>query len=198
MARNAPKTHNINNLFLKNRCFSEQQLQEIKTIIKDTVRETSQDIAAEAAQAAKKAMQQNDSSNVLTSQEFANAPSASTAIDTASLSSTSLTPPSAVPNQDLPASCVKEIQTGEFFELSKLLPKHLSLYNDDDNLTLSLENSTIKVTTKIVAITDIEQWTTGFTTYMSVFTMKYPFRAQEFMLYLSLIRYAARMHKGLG
>ena len=148
------------------------------------------------------AMQQNDSSNVLTSQEFANAPSASTAIDTASLSSTSLTPPSAVPNQDLPASCVKEIQTGEFFELSKLLPKHLSLYNDDDNLTLSLENSTIKVTKKrksIVAITDIEQWTTGFTTYMSVFTMKYPFRAQEFMLYLSFkIRYAARMHKGLG
>ena len=115
--------------------------------------------------------------NVSATQEFVNISSAPAATDTASLSSTSLTPPSAVPNQDLPASYVKEIQTGEFFDLSKLLPKHLSPYNDDDNLTLSLENSTIKVTKKkksSVAITDIEQWTTVFTTYVSVFTMKYP------------------------
>ena len=67
-------------------------------------------------------------------------------------------------------------------------------------MTLTLDNSAIKVTTKRKRspsqITEIEQWTTAFTTYMSVFT--YPLRAQEFLQYLSLIRYAARVHKGLG
>ena len=38
----------------------------------------------------------------------------------------------------------------------------------------------------------------AFTAYMSVFTYKYPVRAQEFLQYLSLIRYAARVDKGLG
>jgi len=33
---------------------------------------------------------------------------------------------------------------------------------------------------------------------MSVFTHKYSLRAQEFLQYSSLIRYAARVHKGLG
>ena len=45
---------------------------------------------------------------------------------------------------------------------------------------------------------EIEQWTTALTTYVSLFTHKYPVRAQEFLQYLSLIRYAARAHKGLG
>lgn len=75
------------------------------------------------------------------------------------------------------------------------------MYDEDDNLTLPVENSAIKVTKKRKSIpykiTEIEQWTTAFTTYMSVFTYKYPLRAQEFLQYLSLIRYAAKVHKGL-
>lgn len=104
------------------------------------------------------------------------------------------------PNQELPASYVREIQKGEFFDLSKILPKNLSLYDKDDNLTLSLENIVIKVTKRKATsiITDIEQWTTAFTTYMSVSALKYPLRAQELLSYLSLIRYAARVHKCLG
>ena len=96
---------------------------------------------------------------------------------------------------------VKEIQSGEFSYLSKLLPKNLSLHDEEDNLSLSLENSVIKVSKKTKAstsITDIEQWTNAFTTYLSVFIDKFPLRSQELLQYLSLIRYAARVHKGLG
>ena len=74
------------------------------------------------------------------------------------------------------------------------------MFDEDDNLTLTLDNSAIKVTKKRKSIpsqiTEIEQWTIAFTTYMSVFTHKYPLMAQEFLQYL--IRYAARVHKGLG
>ena len=33
---------------------------------------------------------------------------------------------------------------------------------------------------------------------MSVFTHKFPQRSQELLQYLNLIRYAARVHRGLG
>ena len=77
----------------------------------------------------------------------------------------------------------------------------MSLHDEEENLSLSLENSVIKVSKKTKAytsITDIEQWTNAFTTYLSVFTDKFPLRSQELLQYLSLIRYAARVHKGLG
>ena len=105
-----------------------------------------------------------------------------------------------IPNQDIPAPYLKDIQSGEFFDLSKLLPKNLGMF-DEDNLTLTLDNSAVKVTKRkssLSQITEIEQWTTVFTTYMSVFTHKYPSRAQEFLQYSSLIRYTARVYKGLG
>ena len=66
---------------------------------------------------------------------------------------------------------------------------------------LSLDNSVIKVSKKTKpsrSITDVEQWTTAFTMYLSVFTDKFSLRSQELLQYLSLIRYAARVHKGLG
>ena len=75
------------------------------------------------------------------------------------------------------------------------------MFDEDDNLTLTLDNSAIKVTKRkssLSQITEIEQWMTTFTTYMSVFTHKYPSRAQEFLQYSSLIRYTARVYKGLG
>ena len=43
---------------------------------------------------------------------------------------------------------MKDIQSGEFFDQSKLLPKNLSMYDEDVNLTLTLDNSAIKVTKK--------------------------------------------------
>ena len=47
-------------------------------------------------------------------------------------------------------------------------------------------------------ITNIEQWTTAFTTYMSVMTRQFPGRAQELLNCMSLIRHAAQTHRGLG
>lgn len=106
-----------------------------------------------------------------------------------------------MPFQDIPAQYVKDIQSGEFFELSKLLPKNLLEFNVDDNLVLTLDNSVVRVSEKVktsTSITEIEQWTTAFTTYMSVFTQTFPQRSQELLQYLSLIRYAASVHRGLG
>ena len=74
---------------------------------------------------------------------------------------------------------LKKFNLVSFFHLSKLFPKNLSLHNGKDNVSLSLENSVIKVSKKTKAstsITDIEQWTNAFTTYISVFTDKFPLR----------------------
>ena len=72
---------------------------------------------------------------------------------------------------------IKDIQSGEFFYLSKLLPKNLSLHDDDQNLVLSLGNSVVEVSkkSKTEVITEIEQWTTAFSAYISVPIKKYPF-----------------------
>ena len=175
------------------------------------MQQSSREIATEAAQAAVNAFQAQVSLN--DSQPALRPPSLVPDAESAHR------PPSFVPDmesathaagvtfaspfQDIPAQYIKEIQSGEFFELSKLLPKNLSLYDEEDNLVLSLENSVVKVSKKSkltasTSITNIEQWTTAFTTYMSVLIHKFPTRSQELLQYASLIRYAARVHRGLG
>ena len=52
--------------------------------------------------------------------------------------------------QDLPAQFIKDKQAGDFFYLSKFVPKNLSLYDDEDNLVLSLDNSVVKVSRNAV------------------------------------------------
>ena len=92
---------------------------------------------------------------------------------------------------------MKQIQSREFFELSKLLPKHLYHTTDERPVVLTLENSVVKVK-RATNVTEIEQWTTVLTTYMSVFTHEFPNRAQELLQYMSIIRHAAQCHRGLG
>jgi hypothetical protein len=102
---------------------------------------------------------------------------------------------------EVPAAYVKQIQTGEFFDLSKLLPSNSYNASEDEPVTLTLENSVLKVkksSQSVAKITEIEPWTTAFSTYMGVLTDKFPNRAQEFLKYMSLIRHAARTHRGLG
>ena len=100
------------------------------------------------------------------------------------------------------AQYIKQIQSGEFFDLSKLLPKNMSTNNhSDEPMILTLENSVIKVkkaSQPTSRITDIEQWTTAFTVYMSVMSHKFPGRGQELINYLSLVRHAAQTRRGLG
>ena len=55
-----------------------------------------------------------------------------------------------------------------------------------------------KAPNSLAKITDIDQWTTAFTIYMSVFTHQFPSRAQELLQYMTLIRHAAHTHRGLG
>ena len=105
------------------------------------------------------------------------------------------------PVHELPLKLVKEIHSGEFMELSKLLPKNPNSLQPlhDEPLTLTLENSVIRVNkAKATSITNIEERTSAFTAYMSVVISKHPTRAAELVEYLSLIRYAAKCHRGLG
>ena len=102
---------------------------------------------------------------------------------------------------ELPVKLVKKILTGDFMELSKLLPKNFNVLNpsQDEPLTLTVENAVVKVNeAKTISITGISEWTTAFSAYMGVLISKFPHRASELLEYMSLIRYAARDHKGLG
>ena len=73
--------------------------------------------------------------------------------------------------------------------------------HSEEPVILTFENSVIKAkkaTQPTSRITDIEQWTTAFTVYMSVMTHQFPGRSQELLNYMSLIRHAAQTHRGLG
>ena len=99
------------------------------------------------------------------------------------------------PFQDILAQYIKEIQSGEFFDLIKLLSNNLQLYDEDNNLVLSLDNSVVKVSRKSkptpsTSIAKIEQWTMAFTSYTSKLIHKFPIQSQELLQHVSLTRYA--------
>ena len=179
--------------------FSEGQMQTIRQLIQDTIHQSSLEIANEAAKAAVDAFQAQASSRArLPAQRPPSliVPDTERATRAAGVTFAS-------PFQDIPAQYIKDIQSGEFFDLTKLLPKNLSLYDEDDNLVLSLDNSVVKVSRKSkptasTSIANIEQRTMAFTSCTSVLIHKFPTRSQELLQYVSLIRYAARVHKGLG
>ena len=167
--------------------FSEGQLNTIRQLVQESVAAASREIANEAALAAVQVLQPSSSQTASNPNRVTPAIEPVTPQQTASPSDVCQ---HAAPFQDIPAQYVKDIQSGEFFELSKLLPKNLSELNEDDNLVLTLDNSVVRVSKKAktsTSITEIEQWTTAFTTYMSVFTQKFPQRSQELLQYLSLI-----------
>ena len=77
----------------------------------------------------------------------------------------------------------------------------IKINNSEEPTIVTLENLVIKVkkaSQPTSKITNIEQWTTAFTTYMSVMTRQFPGRAQELLNCMSLIRHAAQTHRGLG
>ena len=193
---------------------NDAQLAQIQSIIARTVQQSVNDIATNAARAAVQAMA--SAPLPIPTSEPQHSAEPSTSLDNATAifqiepevphsSLRSLPATNRLPYgqsfHDIPASYVKKIQSGEFFELSKLLPKNLFNTADEQPVMLTLENSVIKVkpsTQSTTSITDIEKWTTAFTTYMSVFTHEFPNRAQEFLQYMSIIRHAAQCHKGVG
>lgn len=107
---------------------------------------------------------------------------------------------------EIPASYVRLIQNGEFFDLAKLLPQNLQRLSTFENENVSLmvgPNSELKLAmtpsnSRLKQIDNIEDWTTAFTMFMKVFVKKFPNKASEFIEYLDIIRYAAKYHRSYG
>ena len=147
------------------------QLETLRTMIEDKVAESSRDIATEAPRAAVTALQNQNSVAVGTTPQRDTNPTGATDPPRHTTSpgdpnplcdntESPQLPALSVPNQDIPASYVKDIQSGEFFNLSNCYQK-LSMYDEDDNLTSTFDNSAITVTKKRKSspshITEIEQ-----------------------------------------
>ena len=97
------------------------------------------------------------------------------------------------PFQDLPASYVKDIQSSEFFQLSKLLPNNPTTEEERDNLVLTLDDSFVRVSKQsktTTSITEIEQWTPDSLHHIHE---HYHSEISQLLKYMSLIRYAAKV-----
>lgn len=146
---------------------TEGQLNGIRSLIQKSFASTSRGIAHKAALAAVQALQ---ASNAASNRPKPVAdPPIATPQDHAQIGACR----NGSPFKDIPATYVKNIQSGEFFEFSKLLPKNLSTMEKEGNLELILDNSVVQVSKKsktATTIPDIAQWTTAFTTYITFFT----------------------------
>ena len=205
---------------------NDAQMTQVRSIVSRSIEESITEIASQAARAAVNALQcsatsPNESSPATLEDRVADhhATSSTRSPDPVPVTVPTVVIPdfpqvpeneSFVPTQmpsyghpalDVPAAYVKQIQTGEFFDLAKLLPREFPSTADEDSVVLTLENSIIKAkkaNQQTQKITNIEQWTTAFTVYMGILTSKFPSRSQELLQYMSLIRYASQTHRGLG
>lgn len=104
---------------------------------------------------------------------------------------------------DIPQHFVKAVQSGEFFELDKLLPHNLHQVASEapSNVSFTLDkNDELKIVRNKMKkrITTISEWTDAFILFMKIFIQKFPARSSELINYLEIIRYAAAYHKNLG
>ena len=166
------------------RMLCESQLTQAKSLVLAASNETIEQTAAAAAQAAVNAFTGSSSSSQAVVPERnesseGNVPLAvqeklnSTAVvgvsgnDINSTSSASQQTLDSV--HELPPKLVREILSGKFMKLSKLLPKNFNSLQPlhDEPLTLTLANSVITVNkAKATSITNTEEWTSIFTAYM--------------------------------
>ena len=107
------------------------------------------------------------------------------------------------PVASTPDKYVRDIASGEFFELAKLLPKNSNKLNvgsdSSDNVGFTIFSAGISLTPrKPQVLTNIEEWTTAFNTYMIIIVQKFPNRASELLQYMEIICHAAKAHDGLG
>ena len=126
---------------------TEEQISKIKLLVQESVASASRDIAIEAARAAAEDMQSQVPPSLPSPPPQAVIPTNPGGVDILlpqeqqqqARQSLQLNDgqPSLVPCrygapfQDVPATYVKEIHSGEFFDLSKLLPKNLSLHDEE-------------------------------------------------------------------
>ena len=175
---------------------NDAQLSQIQSIVSRSIEQAMSEIATNAARAAVNAIQNSPqqftpSTSVdhpaISSHNITDAPISSLAdvgqaalsVPVVDLASSEATPRYGHAALDVPAAYVKQIQSGEFFDLSKLLPSDFPAADDGEPVVLTLQNSIIRVKKSshpTQKITNIEQWTTAFTTYMGVLTSKFPGR----------------------
>ena len=153
--------------------FSEEHLAQIQSIVTQSIEQSVTVIATNAARAAVEAMsstpQQShenrspvDIVETAVSTTNSSLPSATSVTSQPSGSNPGLTTvPYGNGFHEVPAPYIKRIQAGEFFDLSKLLPKNMSTNNlSEDAIVLTLENSVIKAnkaSQPTAKITNIEQ-----------------------------------------
>ena len=104
---------------------------------------------------------------------------------------------------EIPNKYVRDIQSGEFFELAKLLSKNLNKLNagsdSSDNVGFTFSSAGISLTPhKPRVLTNIEEWTTAFNTYMIIIVQKFPNRASELLQYMAIICHAEKAHGSIG
>ena len=112
-------------------------------MIQESITAGSREIANEAALAAVQVLQPNPPPSATTSISSQPASQPLTKEQTPSLTDVCK---HAAPFRDIPSQ--EDIQSGKFFELSKLLPKHLSALDEEDNLLLTLDYSVVRVSKK--------------------------------------------------
>ena len=187
----------------------------VQQVVKESLNEITTEIAGKAARAATQIMQQQRTG---VTQSQLCPPAVTTQLGSQEIShQASFSSPTAEARpQDpewkndfcfaptVPASYIKSIQNGEFFDLNKLLPENLQGMNQVDSQSLKLvigENSSIKIANSVTQkkkISSIDEWTTAFTSYTQIVLEKFPARASELLSYLELVRYAAKYHQSLG
>ena len=96
---------------------------------------------------------------------------------------------------EIPNKYVRDIESGEFFELAKLLPKNLSKLNvgsdSSDNVGFTISSTGISLTPrKPQVLTNIEEWTTAFNTYMLTIVTQFALTRSKVLFVGTLIHHS--------
>ena len=98
---------------------------------------------------------------------------------------------------NVPQNLRKKIQKSDYIDLAVLLSNNYPTQNSqklvfkEGELTVQTENNRNK-------ISSIEQWTSAFIIFISVYCMAHPSRCQELLKYMSDVRLGAKRNNGLG
>ena len=99
---------------------------------------------------------------------------------------------------DISQSTREKIQRNEYIDLALLLSNNNSMLQDTQRLVLIEGALTVQAGNNKVKITNIEQWTSAFIIFTSIYCLAHPNRFQELLKYLSDVRLGAKRNASLG
>ena len=91
----------------------------------------------------------------------------------------------------VPLAIKDKIWRGEYVELGGLL-ESVPIQRNDSAMVLTVSGSTLQPQRKTPGIMSIEQWTSAFLVYASIYAEKHLKRARELFKYMDTVRTAAR------